>query len=290
MPILDLNLTKQNPIVSDEMLLQQKNIKKLSISKEVVKLPLGAFQHFNKLQKVYFEPKSRINKIPEACFNGCSELETIRNLPIGLISIDENAFKNCKKIKEIFIPCSVEYIAESAFDGWTENQTIHLEKRFTLSQKCKAIIIATNDLKFEEDEFINKDGLKKYIVKTKCGHVGRDHYIPINFPILAASAKEAAMIAKNKPRVKRDHLDAILEVKLVSDLDYQNQIEMNRSDPYLCIRSKHQQKEYDDTISERKIKEPKYQKLVNKRKPKKYRKEAMSEKYITAKNKIQKEF
>ena len=38
--------------------------------------------------------------------------------------------------------------------------------------------------------------MKYYIVTAKCGHVGRDYYIPIDFPIRAESRTEAAKVAQ----------------------------------------------------------------------------------------------
>lgn len=82
---------------------------------------------------------------------------------------------------------------------------------------------------------------KYYIVKAKCGHVGRDKYIPIEFPIMAKSKTEAATIVRKKARVKKDHKDAILSVEEVDKKAFDNQQFCNEHDPYLNVRSKHDQ-------------------------------------------------
>ena len=82
---------------------------------------------------------------------------------------------------------------------------------------------------------------KYYIVKAKCGHVGRDKYIPIDFPIKAKSKTEAAAIVRKKARVKKDHKDAVLSVMEVDKTTFDNQQFCNEHDPYLTVRSKHDQ-------------------------------------------------
>lgn len=59
---------------------------------------------------------------------------------------------------------------------------------------------------------------KFYKVTCKCGHVGKQYFIRISFPINADSGKEASEIARSLPRVKHDHKDAILDCK---EIDYE---------------------------------------------------------------------
>ena len=44
-----------------------------------------------------------------------------------------------------------------------------------------------------------------FAVICKCGHVGRNNYILITFPVIANSKKEAARIARSIPRCKHHH-------------------------------------------------------------------------------------
>lgn len=103
---------------------------------------------------------------------------------------------------------------------------------------------------------------KYYIVKAKCGHVGRDRYIPIDFPIRAKSKKDAAAIVRRKARVKKNHKDAVLSVVEVDKKTFDDQQFCNEQDPYLNVRSKHDQNKImclisfrlqDDTHSKRVI-------------------------------------
>ena len=59
-----------------------------------------------------------------------------------------------------------------------------------------------------------------YIVTAKCGHVGKDYYIPIDFPVRAESKTEAAKIVRSFPRVKHHHKDAILGCREASIKEY----------------------------------------------------------------------
>ena len=78
---------------------------------------------------------------------------------------------------------------------------------------------------------------KKYIVSTKCGHVGNNKYIVIDFAVSAKSAKEAAGIARNIPRVKHHWKNAIEEVREVTPEEYYNQININKEAKPILIKT-----------------------------------------------------
>jgi hypothetical protein len=281
--ILDLYLSKSHPVVTDEMLAGFSRLKKISISAEVIKLPIGAFHDQLELRKAYFEINSKLTKIPESCFAGCVSLKDFGNLPSNLISIDEKAFVNCTSIQELVIPDSVEFIAEDAFDGWCGSQTLCMKREFSLSSKCKAKIECnsdTNNALEELNSYENNGKATKYIVTVKCGHVGNSHYMKIDFPITACTKKDAVIIAKSKGRVKRDHKDVILGIRAVSDQEFFKQQEINQKDPYLTIKSKHEQSSIQSLINERKIEEPRYSKRKDKRKNRIYLSEKRNRAYL----------
>ena len=72
-----------------------------------------------------------------------------------------------------------------------------------------------------------------YKVICKCGHVGRKNYVPIQFAIIAENGKEAAKIARQLPRVKHNHKDAILKVEKIDLKQFLEIKEINDSDQYL---------------------------------------------------------
>lgn len=93
---------------------------------------------------------------------------------------------------------------------------------------------------------------KYYSVTAKCGHVGKRYFIPIEFAIRAESAKEAARIARDMPRVKHNHKDAIQSVREISREEYIALRQRNDSDPYLNCKS----------IQEQRLNESIYDRLV----------------------------
>ncbi len=109
---------------------------------------------------------------------------------------------------------------------------------------------------------------KYYAVKAKCGHVGRKYYLPIIFGVKAINAKEAAKIARDIPRVKHHHKDAILDVKEISYKEYVDIRKNNSEDTYLKVSSKQDQNLYCLNIDERLIKEERYHKTKHNREEK----------------------
>ena len=90
-----------------------------------------------------------------------------------------------------------------------------------------------------------------YLVTAKCGHVGKTHYIPIKFAVMAESGEEAARIARRIPRVKHHHKDAIIGCQKVSKEEFDEQNRINKNDPYLKATSKKEQKEMVENLVER---------------------------------------
>jgi len=82
---------------------------------------------------------------------------------------------------------------------------------------------------------------KFYKVTCKCGHVGKQYFIRISFPINADSGKEASEIARSLPRVKHDHKDAILDCKEIDYEEYLILQKINSNDPYLKCENKQEQ-------------------------------------------------
>jgi len=91
---------------------------------------------------------------------------------------------------------------------------------------------------------------KSFIVSTKCGHVGKNKYIVIDFVIKAKNAKEAATVARNLPRVKHHWKDAIENVKEATQLEVEIQSNMNQHNPYLKCKSIQEQKAFCEDLNE----------------------------------------
>lgn len=87
-------------------------------------------------------------------------------------------------------------------------------------------------------------------VVTKCGHVGRHRYYRGVFYLKAENGKEAARIARELPRVKKDHKDAILECNEISEAEYKEGLEKIKNEIYFQIKGKKVQKKYWDEIND----------------------------------------
>jgi hypothetical protein len=90
-----------------------------------------------------------------------------------------------------------------------------------------------------------------YIVTAKCGHVRKANYMPIDFPVVASNGKEAAAIARQLPRVKHDHKDAILRVREVSLDEYTRQSFINKNDPFLRISNRREHEALESLFEHR---------------------------------------
>ena len=79
-------------------------------------------------------------------------------------------------------------------------------------------------------------------VEAKCGHVGMNKYILKNFYIKTDSAKKAAYIIRNVPRVKHDHKDAIRNVREITYEEYVEGAKRMEVDDYFRIHNSSEQK------------------------------------------------
>lgn len=84
--------------------------------------------------------------------------------------------------------------------------------------------------------------IKYYAVICKCGHVGRNKYIPITFPVAATNGREASATARSIARVKHHQKFAIINCREIDKNEYCRLQKVNSSDPYLRCKNKKQQK------------------------------------------------
>ena len=89
---------------------------------------------------------------------------------------------------------------------------------------------------------------KHYSVTAKFGHVGRNNYIIKTIPVKAFDAKEAAEKARWTGRVKHHDKNAILEVKEISENEFEQLMEAKRNDNYFNCCSIQEQRLYCDDI------------------------------------------
>lgn len=87
---------------------------------------------------------------------------------------------------------------------------------------------------------------KYYKVTCKCGHVGRGHFIRIDFPVKAMDGREASAIARELPRVKHHHKDAIIACLEITFEEFEALSEKNKYDPYLRCKNVQEQSQIAD--------------------------------------------
>ena len=80
-----------------------------------------------------------------------------------------------------------------------------------------------------------------YRITAKCGHVGKNSYVIKNLYVRAESKKEAAKLARDIPRVKHHHKDAIRSVEEITLAQYRAGRAAQREDPYFCSKNKQEQ-------------------------------------------------
>lgn len=84
---------------------------------------------------------------------------------------------------------------------------------------------------------------KYYSIIAKCGHVGANKYIDINFPIIASSEEDAIKIISVMPRVKKGLANFITRF---SEITYEQYLEMEeafKNNNYLKCTSDREQKD-----------------------------------------------
>lgn len=81
-------------------------------------------------------------------------------------------------------------------------------------------------------------------VCAKCGHVGRKFYVEKVFAVCARSAREAARFARQIPRVKHDHKDAIKYVREIDEERFDEIMLENEEDMYFKCKNIQEQRLY----------------------------------------------
>ncbi|MFW5838544.1 MAG: leucine-rich repeat domain-containing protein [Bacillota bacterium] len=253
-----VELPKSITKISRTALQNNPYIRKISFNENLQVIDAYAFQNCISLETLYFPRDTKIRIIPKHAFDGCQALKHI-SLPSSLVSIQAYAFKDCTEIKTLTIPVDVTSVDIRAFSGFNASQEIIVYKDYGVFKDCKATITNLSDDEEGTKESLEIKAQKQryFAVTCKCGHVRKGYYIPITFPIIAKNRKAAARLARQKPRVKHHHKYAILRNEEIPYTVYKQLQEANKNDNYLNVKSTHQQKQYQDEIKARRVKEPK---------------------------------
>ena len=93
-----------------------------------------------------------------------------------------------------------------------------------------------------------KEKMRFYKVVCMCGHVGSMKSIPIPFVVKAMNGKEAAILARNIPRVKHHRKNAVLSCDEITKEQYEELNRINNADPYLSCKNIQEQREHSEII------------------------------------------
>ncbi len=92
-----------------------KNLKEVTIARNMIRIGDGVFSGCRKLEKVTFKGKLK-GGIDDYAFAGCTALKEIK-FPEGTEYISDGAFENCKSLKKVTFPSTLKSIGENAFYG-----------------------------------------------------------------------------------------------------------------------------------------------------------------------------
>lgn len=130
---------------------ENKNVKKIVLSKSVKILGAGAFYNCSNLNSIKFS--EGLSQIGKEAFYGCKSLKTISfsdsvsmvgenafaecteieqlDLNDSVATIEKGAFLNCTKLKSIYLPESVVAISESTFSGCKSLVSVTMSDKLT---------------------------------------------------------------------------------------------------------------------------------------------------------------
>lgn len=91
------------------------SLEELDLPERLSKIGVSAFEGCTSLYEIQLPPLMRI--IEHDAFNGCVELTSVSIQSIAMETIGDQAFMNCKALKEIMIPAGVTKIGGNAFSG-----------------------------------------------------------------------------------------------------------------------------------------------------------------------------
>ncbi|MGN1442752.1 MAG: leucine-rich repeat domain-containing protein [Acutalibacteraceae bacterium] len=108
----------------------------------------GLFQNCKNLKTVVFENRKDTFYIPDYCFDGCTNLETVVLPSSAKIVIFPRAFRNCTKLTNLVNTGRIDHIFEAAFANCTSLQSIKFSSMIKVIEKkafqgCKNLTSVT---------------------------------------------------------------------------------------------------------------------------------------------------
>lgn len=101
---------------SETGVIQYPNIVVIPNSVKSLTASTAAFQSHTEIERIVFEDNSPITVFPASCFEGCTGLASIENLPENLKTSD-SCFKNCISLEDIILPESLTSLGNCCFQN-----------------------------------------------------------------------------------------------------------------------------------------------------------------------------
>ncbi|MCH5163875.1 MAG: leucine-rich repeat protein [Clostridiales bacterium] len=142
-------------IISAHAFTEMHHLEEITIPAGVTEIGQAAFEncgtwydssdYTNKggLKTVTFEKGSKLTKLGDFAFQGCTALESI-NLPEGITAIGEQTFYRCSLLADISLPSSVTYFGPWAFRGCSALKSFNIPSALTTIEsytfaECRSI-------------------------------------------------------------------------------------------------------------------------------------------------------
>lgn len=147
----------------------------------VTTIGLGAFESMEKLQTVTFEAGCNVTIGDSAFANNANLQKPVYNEGAIINSIGNNAFMNCVKIDEVYIPATVSSVGASAFSGCSEvlnvvfapngKQVTFGSNVFNGCKKLKTVTLPATITKFDSTAFAGCIALENIVVDENNQHL-----------------------------------------------------------------------------------------------------------------------
>ena len=99
------------------------------IEYNVTEITAYAFRDNKDIEKLEFESGSKLRRIDEYVFNGCSNISGEIVIPNSVTMIGQYAFGGCTLVEKLTLPGSVEALSCLVFDDWINTQIIYMQGR-----------------------------------------------------------------------------------------------------------------------------------------------------------------
>ena len=147
------------------------------IPKTVKSIGYNSFEEIKSLKYVDIEKGSQLTKIPDSCFESCTNLIRVGvgstgKLPEGICDLGDCAFCGCESLKSFILPASISYIDDGCFRNCTSLESVVFETYKSGENKGKSDLVKLGYMIVFADGgvFENCTSLKKVVLPNSKGY------------------------------------------------------------------------------------------------------------------------